>query len=82
MSSSQDTGCGHTSGETVSHHAVKAIDALNAQETKRRWLLLSPAVTIITLAAAGPLLIVLLYSFLEKGSYAGVIWNYSGEAWF
>ena len=47
-----------------------------------RWLLLAPAVTIITLAAAGPILIVLVYSFLEKGNYAGVIWHFSTEAWF
>ncbi len=50
--------------------------------TRNRWLLLAPAVTIITLAAAGPILIVLVYSFLEKGNYAGVIWNFSSEAWF
>jgi spermidine/putrescine transport system permease protein len=50
--------------------------------TRNRWLLLMPSMTIIALAAAGPLLIVLVYSFLQKGNYAGVIWEYSGEAWF
>jgi spermidine/putrescine transport system permease protein len=34
------------------------------------------------LAASGPLLIVALYSFLEKGDYSGVRWILSGEGWF
>lgn len=49
---------------------------------RSRWLLLSPALTILTLAAAGPLLIVALYSFLTPGDYGGVIWQFSTEAWF
>ena len=54
-----------------------------AQRTLRnRLLLLSPTLVIIGRAAAGPLLIVAIYSVLEKGSYAGVIWQLSGEAWF
>lgn len=57
-----------------------------AESTQRadrhRWALLSPALLIILLAAAGPLLIVLIYSFLQKGNYAGVIWSLSSEAWF
>ncbi|MDH3230060.1 MAG: ABC transporter permease [Alphaproteobacteria bacterium] len=52
------------------------------QATRNRWLLLSPALVIIVLAAAGPLLIVLVYSFLQKGNYAGVIWELSPDAWF
>ncbi|MGU9957144.1 MAG: ABC transporter permease [Arenicellales bacterium WSBS_2016_MAG_OTU3] len=57
-------------------------DPLSKEAGKRRWLLLSPGLFIILFAAAGPLLIVLAYSFLEKGSYAGVVWNVSTEAWF
>jgi spermidine/putrescine transport system permease protein len=53
-----------------------------ATTAHNRWLLLAPALIIISLAAAGPLLIVLVYSFLEKGEYAGVIWNLSPDAWF
>jgi spermidine/putrescine transport system permease protein len=53
-----------------------------ATTVRNRWLLLAPALIIISLAAAGPLLIVLVYSFLEKGEYAGVIWNLSPDAWF
>ena len=49
---------------------------------QRRWLLLSPALTILLFAASGPLLIVLVYSFLAPGDYGGVKWMYSTEAWF
>ena len=64
-----------TSGE-------KAGSAAARQATRNRWFLLSPALAIIVLAAAGPLFIVLVYSFLQKGNYAGVIWEFSPDAWF
>lgn len=51
-------------------------------QSRRRWLLLSPALFILLLAASGPLLIVLLYSFLEAGDYGGVKWIFSTQAWF
>ncbi|MDB4558785.1 ABC transporter permease [Amylibacter sp.] len=50
--------------------------------TRTRWLLLSPAIAILLFAASGPLLIVILYSFLTPGDYGGVIWDFSGQAWF
>lgn len=50
--------------------------------THRRWWLLSPALLILILAASGPLLIVLVYSFLEAGDYGGVKWIFSTQAWF
>jgi len=52
------------------------------QANRNRWLLLSPALVILTFAAAGPLLIVVLYSFLTPGDYGGVVWKFSIEAWF
>ncbi len=52
------------------------------QSPHRRWLLLTPALTILTIAAAGPLLIVLVFSFLTPGDYGGVIWKFSADAWF
>lgn len=52
------------------------------QDAKRRWLLLSPALLILLLAASGPLLIVLVYSFLQAGDYGGVKWVFSTDAWF
>lgn len=46
------------------------------------WLLSAPALLLLLVAASGPLLIVITYSFLEKGDYSGVRWVLSGEAWF
>ena len=54
----------------------------STRASRRQWALLSPALLVILLAAAGPLLIVLVYSFLQKGNYAGVIWTFSADAWF
>lgn len=52
------------------------------QSPRKRWLLLTPALTILTVAAAGPLLIVLVFSFLTPGDYGGVVWTFSTDAWF
>jgi len=52
------------------------------QRVHRNWLLCVPALLVLFAAASGPLLIVLVYSFLEPGEYSGVIWNTSSEAWF
>ena len=49
---------------------------------RSRWLLLSPALTVLLFAASGPLLIVVIYSFLAPGDYGGVVWNFSTDAWF
>lgn len=46
------------------------------------WLLSLPALVLLFVAASGPLLIVAVYSFLEKGDYSGVRWIFSGDAWF
>ncbi|SMY06328.1 ABC transporter permease [Flavimaricola marinus] len=46
------------------------------------WLLSAPALILLAIAATGPLFIVILYSFLEKGDYSGVRWILSGDAWF
>ncbi len=52
------------------------------RETRNRWLLLAPALIILVVAASGPLLITLTYSFLTPGDYGGVEWKFSTEAWF
>ena len=49
---------------------------------QRRWLLLAPAVVILACAAAGPLLVMLAYSFLEPGEFGGVRPAFSLDAWF
>ena len=46
------------------------------------WLLSTPALVLLVLAASGPLLIVAVYSVLEKGDYSGVRWILSGDGWF
>ncbi|NUB44078.1 ABC transporter permease [Fertoebacter nigrum] len=46
------------------------------------WLLSAPALVLLAMAAAGPLLVVLVYSFLEAGQYGGVEWAFSTDAWF
>jgi len=51
------------------------------QEIRRRWLLSLPALLIIFVAASGPLLIVLVYSFLAPGNYGDVRWEFSTKAW-
>jgi spermidine/putrescine transport system permease protein len=58
---------------------------LSAVRTRRdrntRWLLLTPAMLVLLFAASGPLLIVLIYSFLTPGDYGGVEWQFSLQAW-
>ncbi|MFI0842730.1 ABC transporter permease [Mesorhizobium sp. IMUNJ 23232] len=51
------------------------------RDIRNRWLLSAPALLIILFAATGPLLIVLVYSFLTPGQYGDVEWKLSGEAW-
>jgi spermidine/putrescine transport system permease protein len=46
------------------------------------WLWSTPALILLVFAASGPLLIVAIYSVLEKGDYSGVRWILSGDGWF
>jgi len=52
-----------------------------AATTRRNWALSAPALLVLALFASGPLLIVLVYSFLRPGSYSGVEWQFTTEAW-
>lgn len=45
----------------------------------RAWLLLTPAMVWLILFFIAPLFIVVIYSFLERGIYGGVIWNFNLE---
>lgn len=47
-----------------------------------KWILVSPALLVLILAASGPLLIVAIYSFLSPGNMGGVAWDFTTEAWF
>ena len=51
------------------------------QDVRNRWLLSLPALLIIFLAAVGPLLIVLVYSFLAPGPYGDVKPEFSTQGW-
>ena len=57
-------------------------DITARRAARNRWLLLMPALVILLLAASGPLLITLVYSFLSPGDYGGVEWQLSFDAWF
>ncbi len=51
------------------------------KDIRNRWILSAPALLIILFAATGPLLIVLVYSFLTPGPYGDVKWQFSWDAW-
>ena len=53
-----------------------------SRNARDAWLLSAPALILLLIAAAGPLLIVVVYSFLEPGDFSGVVWNWTTEAWF
>lgn len=53
------------------------------EEVRRRWLLSAPALLIILIAATGPLLVMLAYSFMAKGDYGDVKFGqFSLDGWF
>jgi spermidine/putrescine transport system permease protein len=52
-----------------------------AKATRNGWLLSAPALVLLTCAAAGPLLIVLVYSFLAPGKYGNIEWQFSLDGW-
>ncbi|WP_421870661.1 ABC transporter permease [Pararhizobium sp.] len=57
------------------------IEAEKSRDIRKRWLLSLPALLIILLASTGPLLIVLVYSFLTPGPYGDVQWLPSLDGW-
>jgi spermidine/putrescine transport system permease protein len=67
----------------MASRAAEVAAQANVRETRRRWLLSAPALLIVFFAAAGPLLVVLLYSFMVKGDYGDVkYWQFSLDGWF
>ncbi len=61
--------------------ASAAEQRLSRQSTRNGWLLSAPALILLAVAAAGPLLIVLVYSFLTAGSQGNVVWEFSTAGW-
>lgn len=59
----------------------RAENNLRRQSTRNGWLLSSPALILLFFAASGPLLIVLVYSFLQKGDFGNVVWEFSWDGW-
>ncbi|TIL96520.1 MAG: ABC transporter permease [Mesorhizobium sp.] len=61
--------------------AEQVAEEAERREIRDRWLLSAPALIIIFLAASGPLLIVVIYSFLTPGPYGDVVWKFSTDGW-
>ena len=72
-----------SSDHTSDSQAFESLEAKAYQREVRRNLLLStPALIVLFCAASGPLLIMLVFSFLTAGDYGGIKWQFSTEAWF
>ncbi len=52
-----------------------------AQSARNGWLLSAPALVVLALAAIGPLIIMLVYSFLTPGPSGNVDWQFSTKGW-
>ena len=61
--------------------AAEVIEGERKRDVRTRWLLSTPALLAIFVAAVGPLFIVLVYSFLAPGPYGDVIRKFSTDAW-
>jgi spermidine/putrescine transport system permease protein len=74
----------HSDGELSKSDLAVLETALTAQrkQTQRNILLTTPALIVLAVAASGPLIIMLIYSFLTAGDYGGVVWKASIEGWF
>jgi spermidine/putrescine transport system permease protein len=55
---------------------------MSASDTRRRWALALPAVTVIMLFSVLPLGVVLVYSVLTPGDFGNVKWIFSTDGWF
>ncbi|MAK32945.1 MAG: ABC transporter permease [Acidiferrobacter sp.] len=72
-----------SSQPTGDRQGFESLEAKAYQREVRRNLLLStPALIVLFCAASGPLLIMLVFSFLTAGDYGGIKWQFSTEAWF
>jgi len=55
--------------------------AADRKQSRDGWLLSAPALTLLAVAALGPLFIMVVYSFLTPGRYGNVVWEFSTKAW-
>lgn len=58
-----------------------AEDRLQRDSARNGWLLSLPALILLFIAASGPLLIVVIYSFLTPGQHGNVVWEFSTDGW-
>ena len=61
--------------------ASPAETAREKASVRNAWALSAPALVVLTFAACGPLLIMLVYSVLTEGEYGNVEWIFSTEGW-
>ena len=55
--------------------------AMDKARTRNAWLLSAPALAILIFAATGPLLIMVVYSFLTPGKYGNVVGEFNLDGW-
>jgi spermidine/putrescine transport system permease protein len=73
---------GPAAGAAIPDQRFVAVHAAAEQRRLRtRWALVSPALFIVGLFGIVPLLIIVVYSFLEAGSYGGVVWKFTTQAY-
>ena len=58
-----------------------AEERLARDSARKGWLLSLPALVLLFVAASGPLLIVVIYSFLTPGQHGNVVWEFSTGGW-
>ncbi|WP_137110591.1 ABC transporter permease [Rhodobacter sp. SY28-1] len=58
-----------------------AEDAVRQRSDRNGWLLVTPALVVLALAAILPLLVMLVYSFLAPGDFGNVEWEFSTDGW-
>lgn len=56
-------------------------DAKDVASRRNAWLLSAPALVVLAFAAIGPLIIMLVYSFLTPGATGNVVWDFSTKGW-
>ena len=60
---------------------AQAAHITERKEARSRWLLVSPAMLIIGVAGLTPLTVILFYSFMSPGPYAGISLEPTFQAW-
>jgi spermidine/putrescine transport system permease protein len=71
-----------TAASSTDKLAINLEEIARQQTVRRNLLLTTPALVVLFLAASGPLLVMVLFSFLTAGDYGGVKWQVSTLAWF